>query len=197
VQPVLFNSLYSFFFPIVFLKRYFMTAYLNEGGAHILALSPSDFGRASRDISALASLPRLEERCRQVIADEVEFRADFRDGDKWYVVHISPYTNDNRQVTGTVLTFTNVTALRASIDQAIYEREFIKAIINTVADPLIVLSADQRIQSGNRAFYTMFGVSRDETQGVPIYELGNGVFELAPLRKQFKEIFAGGRAFRP
>src|SRR5262245_38964870 len=197
VTTDLINILDTVDVPIVVLQRDFMIAYFNEAAAHILDLSPSDIGRASRDISALARLPRLEERCRQVIADEVEFRPYFHDGYKWYLVHISPYTNDNRQVTGTVLTFTNVTALRASIDQAIYEREFIKAIINTVADPLIVLSADQRIQSGNRAFYTMFGVSRDETQGVPIYELGNGVFELAPLRKQFKEIFAGGRAFRP
>ena len=83
--------------------------------------------------------------------------------------------------TGTVLTFTNVTAFRASIDQAIYERECTKAILNTVADPLVVLSADQRIQSGNRAFYTMFGVSRDETQGISLYELGNGAFELPPV----------------
>ena len=80
-----------------------------------------------------------------------------------------------------MLTFTNVTAFRASIDQAIYERECTKAILNTVADPLVVLSADQRIQSGNRAFYTMFGVSRDETQGVPLYDLGNGAFDTCPV----------------
>ena len=96
-----------------------------------------------------------------------------------------------------VLTFTNVTAFRASIDQAIYERECTKAILNTVADPLVVLSADQRIQSGNRAFYTMFGVSRDETQGVPLYELGNGAFELAPLRTQLDEMLADGDPFQP
>jgi len=95
------------------------------------------------------------------------------------------------------LTFTNVTAFRASTDQAIYEREFTKAILNTVADPLVVLTPDLRIQSGNRAFYTTFGVSRDETQGVPLDEVGNGAFAFRTLRAQFEEMLAGGHAFQP
>ena len=183
--------------PIVVVRRDFVVTCFNKAAADVLGLSPSDIGRASRDISVLAGLPRLEQRCSQVIAGGAESRADFRDGDKWFVVRISPYTNADRQVTGTVLTFTNVTAFRAGIDQAIYERECTKAIVNTVADPLVVLSADQRIQSGNRAFYTMFGVSRDETQGVPLYDLGNGAFDLAPLRTQLEEMLAGSHAFQP
>src|SRR3989442_2814712 len=164
--------------PIVLLRRDFMLACFNKAAAGVLRLSSSDIGRASRDISVLAGLPRLEEQCGQVIASGVESRDDFRDGEKWFVVRISPYTSGDRQVTGTVLTFTNVTAFRASIDQVIYERECTKAILNTVADPLVVLNADQRIQSGNRAFYTMF-------------------FQLASLRTQLKKLLAGGHGFQP
>lgn len=183
--------------PIVIVRRDFVIAGFNKAAADVLGFSPSDIGRASRDIAVLAGLPRLEQQCSQAITGGVESRADFREGDKWFVVRISPYTKGDRQVTGTVLTFTNVTAFRGSIDQAIYERECTKVILNTVADPLVVLSADQRIQSGNRAFYTMFGVSRDETQGVLLYEVGNGAFEFAPLRKQLKEMLAGSHAFQP
>src|SRR2546422_6638862 len=164
--------------PIVVLRRDFILVCFNKAAGGVFRLSPSDIGRASRDISVLAGLPRLEEQCGQVIASGVESRTDFRDGAKWFVVRISPYTTGDRQVTGTVLTFTNVTAFRASIDQVIYERECTKAILNTVADPLVVLNADQRIQSGNRAFYTMF-------------------FQLASLRTQLKKLLAGGHAFQP
>src|SRR5882724_886240 len=164
--------------PIVVLRRDFMLVCFNKAAAGVLRLSPSDIGRASRDISVLAGLPRLEEQCGQVVATGVASRADCRDGEKWFVVRISPYTTGDRQVTGTVLTFTNVTAFRASIDQVIYERECTKAILNTVADPLVVLNADQRIQSGNRAFYTMF-------------------FQLASLRTQLKKLLAGGQGFQP
>ena len=183
--------------PIVVARRDSVIVFFNKAAADVLGLSPSDIGRPFCDVSVLAGLPRLEERCSQVAASGVDSRADFRERDRWFVVRISPYTNGDRQVTGTVLTFTNVTAFRASIDQAIYERECTKAILNTVGDPLVVLSADQRIQSGNRAFYTMFGVSRDETQGVPLYDLGNGAFDLAPLRTQLEEMLAGSHAFQP
>jgi two-component system CheB/CheR fusion protein len=183
--------------PIVVVRRDFKIAWFNKAAADGLGLSPSDIGRACRDISVLAGFSRLEEQCSHAIAGGVESRADFREGDNWFVVRISPYTRGDRQVAGTVLTFTNVTAFRASIDQAIYERECTKAILNTVADPLVVLSADQRIQSANRAFYTMFGVCRDETQGVPFYELGNGAFQLAPLRAQLNDMLAGSHAFQP
>src|SRR5713226_6374752 len=164
--------------PIVVLRRDFMLVCFNKAASGVLRLSPSDIGRASRDIAVLAGLPCLEEQCGQVIASGVESRADFRDGEKWFVVRISPYTTSDRQVTGTVLTFTNVTAFRASIDQVIYERECTKAILNALADPVVVLGADQRIHSGNRAFYTMF-------------------FELASLRTRLNGMLAGSRAFQP
>src|SRR5262249_3443492 len=164
--------------PIVVLRRDFTVAGFNKAPAEEFRLPPSAIGRASRDISRLAGLPSLEEQCSEVMTSGVEARADFRDGDRWFVVRISPYANGGRQVSGTVLTFTNVTAFRASIDQVIYERECTKAILNAVPDPLVVLNADQRIQSGNRAFYSMF-------------------FELASLRTRLKGMLAGDRALDP
>ena len=101
--------------PIVVVRRDFAIACFNKAAADVLGLSPSDIGRACRDLSVLAGLPRLEEQCSQVIAAGVESRADFRDGDRWFVVRMSPCTRSERQVTGAVLRFTNVTAFRASI----------------------------------------------------------------------------------
>src|SRR5882724_7814358 len=82
--------------PIVVLRRDFMLVCFNKAAAGVLRLSPSDIGRASRDISVLAGLPRLEEQCGQVIASGVASRADLRDGEKWFVVRISPYTTGDR-----------------------------------------------------------------------------------------------------
>jgi signal transduction histidine kinase len=183
--------------PIVVVRHGLVIACFNKVAGEVLGLSTSDIGRAPRDIAVLAGLPRLEEQCSQVIASGVESQADFHDRDRWFVVRIAPYAEGDRQVTGTVLTFTNITAFRACIDQAIYEREYTKAILNTVGDPLVVLSADQRILSGNRAFYSTFRVSRDETQSIPLSDLGNGIFRLAPLRTQLREMLAGSDAFQP
>ena len=183
--------------PVIVLRRDSTISYFNKAGADVLGLSPSDTDRASREIPVLAAIPHLEKHCSDAIATGAESRVNLYDGERWFIVRISPHTNVDLQVTGTVLTFTNVTAFRASIDQAIYEREFTKAILNTVADPLIVLSTDHRIQTGNYAFYSMFGVSRDETQGLPLWELGNGVLELARFRAQLKKMLAVGPAHQP
>ena len=163
--------------PIVVMRRDLMIAGFNKAAAEVFRLSSSDIGRGSSDIPVLAGVPRLEEQCSHVIATGVEGRAEFREGDRWFVVGICPFSERDRQVTAVVLTFSNVTAFRASIDQVIYERECTKAILNAVADPMVVLSADDRIQSGNRAFYAMF-------------------FELASLRTRLSEIVAGSRAYQ-
>jgi PAS domain S-box-containing protein len=183
--------------PIVVVRRDFTVGCFNKAAADVLDLSPSDIGRTPGGIAILAGAARLEQECDEVIAGGVESRVDLRAGDDWFVVRISPYTHSDGQVTGTVLTFTNVTAFRQSITSAIYERECTKTIFNTVRDPLVVLSADQRIQSGNRAFYTMFEASREETQGSRLYELGHGAFEAADLREQLDEMLVGDHAFRP
>ena len=163
----------------------------------MLGLSPSDIGRPLRDISVFRASPRLERQCGEVIAGGGDTHVDLRTKVKWFVVRISPYLRSDRGVAGTVLTFTDVTAFRASIGHAVYERECTKTILNTVRDPLVVLSTDHRIQSGNRAFFTLFGVSREETHGVPLSQLGYGAFEAAGLRQQLDQMLACGNAFGP
>ena len=73
---------------------------------------------------------------------------------------------------GAVLTFTNVTAFRASVEQAIYEREYTKAILNTITNPLVVLDAHLRVQSGNRAFFSTLAF-REKAHGMALRDLGD------------------------
>ena len=74
---------------------------------------------------------------------------------------------------GAVLTFTNITAFRASLGQAVYEREYTKTILNAVIDPLVVLDKRMQVQTANRAFYEWFGVSREQLNGVSLIGLGD------------------------
>jgi PAS domain S-box-containing protein len=82
------------------------------------------------------------------------------------------------------------------MEQAIYEREYTKAILNTVIGPLVVLDADLRVQTANRAFYAMFQVSREETQGVPLYDLGNHDWNTPRLWTLLKETVSNNSEFQ-
>ena len=183
--------------PIVVIRHEFTLAFFNQAAAYALGFAPSHIGLSPRDLPVLNKMPDLKGRCEEIIAGGPARRVDFRDGDKSFVVRIAPFANGGGDIIGAVLTFTNVTAFRASIDQAIYEREYTKAVLNTIADPLLVLGVDLRAQSGNRAFYAMFGTSRDQTQGVSLYQLAKGAFDIAQLRMELNEMLAGGSSFQP
>jgi PAS domain S-box-containing protein len=182
--------------PIVVISRSFRIASFNRAAGQVLRLEPSDIGRSPRDTLMLAGLAQLEEWCAQVIAMRAAGKHEFCQGDKSFVVRISPYIGNVHELS-TVLTFTNVTAFRASVDQAIYEREYTKTILNTTPYPIVVLTRDMRVEAGNRAFYAKFGVSRDQTQGIPLYNLANHAFELPQLRTQLEGTLAGGHVFQP
>ncbi len=138
----------------------------------------------------------LNRICTRVITDGAPHRIETRDGDRHFLLRIAPYTGSDRQILGAVLTFTNVTAFRASIEQAIYEREYTKAILNTVVDPVVVLDAKLQVQTANRAFYTMFGVSRDETQGISIRKLGNNEWETSEVWESVETTLSGPSEFQ-
>ena len=161
--------------PIVLISRDCKITRLNRAASTVLGLTASDIG--SPIGNALAGVRDLHRICARVIIDGAPHRIESREGDRCFLVRIAPYSGDDRQVSGAVLTFTNVTAFRASIDQAIYEREYTKAILNTVIDPLVVLDAKLQVQTANRAFYALFGLSRNETHGVPIHKLGNSEWQ--------------------
>ena len=157
--------------PIVIVSRDCRIARINRAARTVLGLNAADVGRSLSD-----SLPGVEEisrLCARVMADGAPHRIETRHSDKSFLLRIAPHSGKDRRVLGAVLAFTNVTAFRASIDQAIYEREYTKAILNAVVDPLVVLDDKLQVQTANRAFYSLFGVSRDETQNISIRKLGN------------------------
>jgi PAS domain S-box-containing protein len=181
--------------PIVVIRHEFIVACFNRAAADALSLAAPDVGRSPRDISMLSSLQSLDRWCAEVIATDIPAQHDIRVADRSFIVRIVPYTKG--QSSGTVLTFTNVTAFRASIDQAIYEREYAKAILNTVADPLVVLGTDLHVLTANRAFYSMFQTSRDAIHGVPLNELSHGILDFPRLVMQLKQTLVSDRAFAP
>lgn len=161
--------------PIIVISRDCKIARINRAATTVLGLKQTDIGGALVD-----SLPRVEDLsrlCARAIADGAPHRIETRDGDRRFLLRIAPYREGDRQTLGAVLTFTNISAFRASIDQAIYEREYTKAILNAVIDPLVVLDNKLKVQTANRAFYSLFGVSRDEVQGISIRELGSNDWE--------------------
>lgn len=65
---------------------------------------------------------------------------------------------------------------------------YAESIVDTVSEPLLILDGALRVQSANRSFYSQFQVSSEETQGQLLYQLGNGQWNVPPLRALLEKV---------
>ena len=74
-------------------------------------------------------------------------------------------------------------------------QNFAQNIVDTVREPLLILDAELRVRSANRAFYQAFQVSPIETEDHLIYELGNGQWDIPALRTLLEDIVPQSSVF--
>ena len=66
--------------------------------------------------------------------------------------------------------------------------DYFQNIVETVREPLIILDADLRVTGASRSFYRAFSVTKEETEGRLIYELGDRQWDIPALRTLLEEI---------
>lgn len=67
-------------------------------------------------------------------------------------------------------------------------------IFDTVKQSLMVLDKDLMVVMANSAFYKTFGVKREETENVCIYDIGNGQWNIDKLKVLFESIIPKSKA---
>ena len=182
--------------PIIAIGAACKVTGFNRAAQEALGLSASDVGRRIGAVHALVSLPELHQICLEVMRDGMASRHEIKIGDRYFLARVSPHAATDRPAGGAILTLTNFTAFRASLGQAIYEREYTKTILNAVIDPLVVLDEGLHITTANRAFYDWFGVSREQTQNASLSSLGGHEWKTSTLWSSLKSILQDNGAFR-
>jgi PAS domain S-box-containing protein len=75
------------------------------------------------------------------------------------------------------------------------EKEFAEKLIDSVRESLLVLGWDLRVRFANQSFYNHFAVTRYETLGRLVYELGNGQWDIPELRQLLEDILPKENSF--
>jgi two-component system CheB/CheR fusion protein len=162
----------------------------------LFSLITSDIGRSIRDITSKVNSESLFTDAQTVIdtlqAKEIEVGT--REG-KWFCVRILPYRTKENVIDGVVITFTDITGLKLARESMREARLYAEGIFETVREPLITLDADHNVVSANRAFYRAFKVSREETEGKHIYELGSGQWNIPRLRELLEHVITENSSF--
>jgi PAS domain S-box-containing protein len=67
-------------------------------------------------------------------------------------------------------------------------RDFAEAIVESLHEPLLILRKNLDVVTANKAFYRVFHVSSEETQGRQIYDLGDGQWNIPRLRELLHQV---------
>ncbi len=72
---------------------------------------------------------------------------------------------------------------------------YVKTVVETVREPILVLDKDLRVITANESFYKTFQVDLKDTEKKLVYELGNGEWDIPSLRKLLEDILPKNNFF--
>ncbi len=72
---------------------------------------------------------------------------------------------------------------------------YAESIVETVREPLVILSQDLRVKTASRSFYESFKVVPEKTENQLLYNLGNGQWDIPILRTLLEEILPQNNQF--
>ena len=65
---------------------------------------------------------------------------------------------------------------------------YIKTVVDTLREPFLIMDENLQVISANKTFYAEFQVTRDETEGKRVYDLGNGQWNIPKLKILLEDI---------
>jgi transcriptional regulator with GAF, ATPase, and Fis domain len=68
-------------------------------------------------------------------------------------------------------------------------------LLGSIREPLVALDPNLRVVKANHSFYRTFNVKPDETEGILIYDLGNGQWNIPKLRELLEDILPQNSLF--
>jgi PAS domain S-box-containing protein len=79
--------------------------------------------------------------------------------------------------------------------QLLTTRDYAEAVIEAVP-PLLVLDQELRVQTANKSFCKCFKIAASQTVNRPVYELGNGQWNIPKLRTLLEEVLPRKKSFK-
>jgi nitrogen-specific signal transduction histidine kinase len=73
---------------------------------------------------------------------------------------------------------------------------YIKAVVDVVREPVLILDKDLRVMAANESFYNTFQVELEDTEKKIVYDLGNGQWNIPSLKKLLEDILPKNTFFK-
>ncbi|MEQ8189931.1 MAG: chemotaxis protein CheB [Candidatus Eremiobacterota bacterium] len=189
------NLLSSVNIPVIILSSDLRIRRFTPLAEKIWPLIPSDTGRPLADLNLNILIPDIEKRILNVIDSltSEEMEVQDREG-RWYYLRIRPYKTLDNKIDGVIISMMDIDTLKKSSDLIKEAQEYAEAIVESIKEPLIILTADLKIKSANRSFYETFNITPSDTEEKYIYNL-NSIWNNDALVKLLEELLPGQTHF--
>jgi two-component system CheB/CheR fusion protein len=179
VNNDLVNLLASVQIPVVMLDAHLKVRRFTPAAQKFFSLIPADIGRSLTDIKINLDVTGLDQTIAEVIEtlNAREVQARDRQG-HWYSLSIRPYRTQDNKIDGAVLALLDIDEFKRSVEQ----------MGEILWEAFLALDQELRVVKANEAFYEKFQVTRAETEGRFIYELGNGQWNIPRLRNLLEDV---------
>jgi two-component system CheB/CheR fusion protein len=177
---------------IIFLDRHLVIRRFTREAVRIYRLVASDVGRPLNDIKSLVDGDDLLNAAENVLETLIPYERELYIGeDAWVLARIQPYRTLDNMIDGVVLTFTDITSrIKAiAVHQALTLAE---GVVNTINHPFLVLDSALKVVSASQSFYQEFKMTSEETLGHELFQLKDGLWNIAELRKILEAVLANG-----
>jgi two-component system CheB/CheR fusion protein len=202
----------------LFVDRDLLLKKYSPGAVKHINIRESDIGRPLSNITTNIKFETLIDDIKQVMLDEetITREAEASNG-KIYQVMTMPYIRKHsKKSDGAVISFYDITELKKISreldvtnkklnktngeitivntqlndrnEQLNNSKKYIEEIFNTIHDPLVILDRELRVIRATDGFYQTFKVSKEETEGNFLYDLGNKQWDIPVLRHQLENI---------
>ena len=154
----------------------------------IISLVPSDVGRPITHFSNTLRHENLAQDVQQVLDRLVSVEANIQTTHgEWYVMRILPYRTLDNYISGAVITFTDITALKTLETELQATTRFAESIVETMREPLLVLDSRLCVLAISQAFAQLFGLDPALVKGQPLRELDGGAWQQSALRQRLEK----------
>ena len=180
----------------LFLDEHLRIRWFTPAMKTLLELLPLDLGRPVDHFAQRFTNGDLVEDARQVLQTLQPISCEVTGADqRSFLRRIIPYRTEDNRIDGVVITFVDISERKQQEQAAQAARDFAESIVETIREPLLILTPELTIRSANAAFYRTFDVKAEETEDRLIYDLGNGQWQIPALQELLERILPENEAF--
>jgi len=103
-------------------------------------------------------------------------------------------TKEEIEATNEELTSTNQ-ELQMRNELLMESDNYSEAIIATLHEPMLIIDKKLHIKSASRSFYKKFNLTKEETEGMPLFEFGKRQWNIPLLRQRLEDIISKNSQF--